>query len=61
MLLLREILDPKYGMFKEYEETRAIWFSEDTFEEEDVYLLIGKFYNDMKNVYFIGLISPLLA
>lgn len=42
MLLLREILDPKYGMFKEYEETRAIWFSEDTFEDEDVYLLIGK-------------------
>lgn len=42
MLLLREILDPKYGMFKEYEETRTIWFSEDTFEDEDVYILIGK-------------------
>lgn len=41
MLLLKDILDPKYGMFKEYEETRAIWFSEDTFEDEDVYLLIG--------------------
>ncbi|XP_030753015.1 probable E3 ubiquitin-protein ligase HERC4 isoform X2 [Sitophilus oryzae] len=41
MLLLREILDPKYGMFKEYEETRAIWFSENPFEENSVYFLIG--------------------
>ncbi|KAK9685781.1 HECT-domain (ubiquitin-transferase) [Popillia japonica] len=41
MLLLREILDPKYGMFKEYEETRAIWFSEHTFEDEVYYFLIG--------------------
>lgn len=44
MLLLREILDPKYGMFKEYEETRAIWFSEHTFEDEVYYFLIGKLY-----------------
>lgn len=42
MLLLREIFDPKYGMFKEYEETRAMWFSEDSFEDEVMYLLIGK-------------------
>lgn len=41
MLLLREILDPKYGMFKEYEETRSIWFSENTFEDEMMYFLIG--------------------
>lgn len=41
LLLLREILDPKYGMFKEYEETRAIWFAEDSFEDEEGYLLIG--------------------
>ncbi|XP_048520980.1 probable E3 ubiquitin-protein ligase HERC4 [Dendroctonus ponderosae] len=41
MLLLRGILDPKYGMFKEYEETRAIWFSENPFEESNVYFLIG--------------------
>ncbi|XP_063931720.1 probable E3 ubiquitin-protein ligase HERC4 isoform X2 [Zophobas morio] len=41
MLLLKEILDPKYGMFKEYEETRALWFSETSFEEEPVYFLIG--------------------
>ncbi|XP_066590462.1 probable E3 ubiquitin-protein ligase HERC4 [Prorops nasuta] len=41
MLLLKEILDPKYGMFKQYDETRTIWFSEDSFENEVMYLLIG--------------------
>lgn len=41
MLLLREILDPKYGMFKQYEETRVIWFNEDSFEDEKMYFLIG--------------------
>uniref|UniRef100_A0A1B6KH92 HECT domain-containing protein n=2 Tax=Graphocephala atropunctata TaxID=36148 RepID=A0A1B6KH92_9HEMI len=41
MLLLREILDPKYGMFKSYEETNAIWFSETSFEDEIMYYLIG--------------------
>lgn len=44
LLLLREILDPKYGMFKEYEETRAIWFSEESFEEGYMYHLIGNSY-----------------
>lgn len=42
MLLVKEIFDPKYGMFKEYEETRVMWFSEDSFEDEVMYLLIGK-------------------
>lgn len=41
MLLLREILDPKYGMFKTYEESRQVWFSEDSFEGENMYSLIG--------------------
>uniref|UniRef100_A0A8D9ALL9 Probable E3 ubiquitin-protein ligase HERC4 n=2 Tax=Cacopsylla melanoneura TaxID=428564 RepID=A0A8D9ALL9_9HEMI len=41
MLLLKEILDPKYGMFKEYEETRSIWFSEESFEDQNMYYLIG--------------------
>nr|XP_031849691.1 probable E3 ubiquitin-protein ligase HERC4 isoform X1 [Nomia melanderi] len=41
MLLLKEILDPKYGMFKQYDETRVIWFSEDSFEDENMYFLIG--------------------
>ena len=41
MLLLKEILDPKYGMFTHHEETRAIWFSEASLEEESMYFLIG--------------------
>lgn len=41
MLLLREILDPKYGMFKEFEESRQIWFSDVSFEGEEMYGLIG--------------------
>ena len=35
LLLLKEILDPKYGMFKEYEH--GIWFHPNCFED------IGKF------------------
>nr|CAD7579788.1 unnamed protein product [Timema californicum] len=41
MLLLREILDPKYGMFRYHEETRTMWFSEDSFEDEIMYYLVG--------------------
>ena len=41
MLLVREIFDPKYGMFKEYDETRAVWFSEDPYEEDTMYFLVG--------------------
>jgi len=41
MLLLKEILDPKYGMFTHYQETRSIWFSEISLEEQGMYFLIG--------------------
>ncbi|XP_046391938.1 probable E3 ubiquitin-protein ligase HERC4 isoform X1 [Ischnura elegans] len=41
LLVMREVLDPKYGMFQEHEETRAIWFSENSFEDEGMYFLIG--------------------
>lgn len=41
LLLLRDLLDPKYGMFTEFEETRAIWFAEMTFEDNIMYMLIG--------------------
>lgn len=41
LLLLKDLLDPKYGMFVEYEETRAIWFAEMTFEDNIMYMLIG--------------------
>jgi len=41
MLLWRELLDPKYGMFKEYEETKRLWFNSDSLEETSMYMLIG--------------------
>uniref|UniRef100_A0A1Q3F9S7 Putative hect e3 ubiquitin ligase n=1 Tax=Culex tarsalis TaxID=7177 RepID=A0A1Q3F9S7_CULTA len=42
MLLLRDILDPKYGMFKTFEDSQSIWFTEDYFENEDpMFALIG--------------------
>lgn len=41
ILLLREILDPKYGMFKTYEESNEVWFAEDSFEDEMMFILIG--------------------
>lgn len=41
MLLMKDLIDPKYGMFKVYEETGCIWFNEMTFETQDMFLLIG--------------------
>ena len=41
LLLLKELLDPKYGMFKSYEETRTIWFDPKSFEEDSMFYLIG--------------------
>ena len=32
LLLLKDLLDPKYGMFTYYEESRAIWFRSKCFE-----------------------------
>lgn len=28
LLIMRELLDPKYGMFRYYEGSRLIWFSD---------------------------------
>ncbi|UJR08173.1 hypothetical protein I4U23_012446 [Adineta vaga] len=42
LLLTKEILNPKYGMFTVYEETNTIWFSDFYDEEEEaMYKLIG--------------------
>ncbi|CAH3029533.1 unnamed protein product [Porites evermanni] len=41
LLLLTEILDPKYGMFTFIEESNTIWFNDLTFEENPMFLLIG--------------------
>ncbi|KAK3871366.1 hypothetical protein Pcinc_023478 [Petrolisthes cinctipes] len=41
LLLLREILNPDYGMFTQYPETNNIWFKEGTLEAAATYSLIG--------------------
>ncbi|XP_030385069.1 probable E3 ubiquitin-protein ligase HERC4 isoform X1 [Scaptodrosophila lebanonensis] len=41
MLLLKDLIDPKYGMFKEFEDSRVLWFADVTFETNNMYFLIG--------------------
>uniref|UniRef100_A0A8C2BQY9 HECT and RLD domain containing E3 ubiquitin protein ligase 4 n=1 Tax=Cyprinus carpio TaxID=7962 RepID=A0A8C2BQY9_CYPCA len=41
LLIMKELLDPKYGMFRYYEESRLIWFAHKTFEDIDLFHLIG--------------------
>jgi len=42
LLLLKEVLDLKYGMFQFYEESRLLWFNSGTFEDDmGMYYLIG--------------------
>lgn len=43
MLLSKEILDPKFGMFVHFDETNMIWFNDYSFEDLTMYYLIGKF------------------
>ena len=44
MLLIKEILNPDYGMFKEFEESNAMWFNPMTYEDNSYYFLIGILY-----------------
>ncbi|XP_011269990.1 hypothetical protein CAOG_08419, partial [Capsaspora owczarzaki ATCC 30864] len=44
-LLLREILDPKYGMFVSNPRTRLLWFSGHSFEAEHMFRLIGMLFS----------------
>ncbi|KAJ0178719.1 hypothetical protein K1T71_005494 [Dendrolimus kikuchii] len=44
MLLLKEIFDPIYGMFRQSEETNMIWFSNNPLEDDLMYKLIGAIY-----------------
>lgn len=41
LLLMKEILDEKYGMFMEYKETNTIWFHHSNLEDEVMFQLIG--------------------
>ncbi|XP_051945513.1 probable E3 ubiquitin-protein ligase HERC4 isoform X2 [Xyrauchen texanus] len=41
LLIMKELLDPKYGMFRYHEDSRLIWFAHKTFEDIDLFHLIG--------------------
>lgn len=42
MLLIKEILNPKFGMFVNYNDTNMMWFNDSSFEDVKMYYLIGK-------------------
>ena len=51
MLILKEVVDPKYGMFRYFEDSRLIWFSDYQLETDLMYFLVGlicglAIYND---------------
>ena len=61
MLLIKEILNPDYGMFKEYEESNMIWFNPNTFEDNSYYFLIGILYGlAIYNFTIINVPFPLI-
>uniref|UniRef100_A0A3P8WZL0 HECT and RLD domain containing E3 ubiquitin protein ligase 3 n=1 Tax=Cynoglossus semilaevis TaxID=244447 RepID=A0A3P8WZL0_CYNSE len=41
LLLLKELMDPVYGMFTHYKESNLLWFSDKCFVEQDWFHLIG--------------------
>lgn len=41
LLLMREIVNPKYGMFDIYDESKVLWFKPGTFEGPEMFMLIG--------------------
>lgn len=40
-IMMKQLLDPSYGMFKYHEESRLLWFNSDSFESELEFELIG--------------------
>ena len=38
---MRQMLDPDFGMFKYYEESRLLWFNSDSLESSMEFELIG--------------------
>lgn len=41
LLLMKDLLDTKYGMFVSYPDTRTIWFNDRSFEEDTMFFLVG--------------------
>ncbi|XP_074647680.1 putative E3 ubiquitin-protein ligase HERC4 isoform X2 [Tubulanus polymorphus] len=42
LLIMREIMNPQYGMFRYFEESRLLWFNDRSFEDPCMFNLIGK-------------------
>jgi hypothetical protein len=41
LLMMKELLNPSYGMFRYFEESRLLWFSSDCLEQPSEYEMIG--------------------
>ncbi|EUB62914.1 putative E3 ubiquitin-protein ligase HERC4 [Echinococcus granulosus] len=41
ILIMRELLNPVYGMFKEYPESRMLWFNENNMESPSMFNMVG--------------------
>ncbi|VDN96413.1 unnamed protein product [Rodentolepis nana] len=41
ILIMREILNPAYGMFKVYKDSRMLWFNETNFESPHMFAMVG--------------------
>ncbi|XP_071953932.1 probable E3 ubiquitin-protein ligase HERC4 [Antedon mediterranea] len=41
LLIFKEILDPKFGMFKVFSKTERIWFNPQSFEDNSVFEMVG--------------------
>ena len=39
--MMKQLLDPSFGMFKYFESSRLLWFNSDSFESESEFELIG--------------------
>ena len=39
--MMKSLLDPSFGMFKYFEDTRLLWFSSDCLEQPSEYELVG--------------------
>lgn len=60
MLLTQELFKTEYGMFKNYDESRLIWFLDSTFEGEEKFKLIGTLVGlALYNFQIINLPFPL--
>jgi hypothetical protein len=60
--MTRQLLDPSYGMFKYFEESRLLWFNSDSLESTQEFELIGLLIGvAIYNSIIIDLRMPLVS